>query len=82
MSRKGPELLTIYDCSGCKYLHSNIEDGKNVTKCRKLLGRVIKGSMDYRVLCGDREILKTPIDCPLLGKTEEDVSINTNIPIG
>ena len=82
MSRKGPELLTIYDCFGCKYLQSSIEDGKNVIKCRKLLGRVIKGSMDYRVLCGDREILKTPIDCPLLGKTEEDVSIATNIPIG
>ena len=38
--------------------------------------------MDYKILCGDREILKTPIDCPLLGKTEEDVSIATNIPIG
>jgi hypothetical protein len=38
--------------------------------------------MDYRVLCGDREILKTPIDCPLLGKTEEEVITTTNIPIG
>jgi hypothetical protein len=38
--------------------------------------------MDYRVLCGDREILKTPIDCPLLGRTEEEVIINIGMPIG
>ncbi len=80
MSRKGPELLTIYDCSGCKYLHSIIEDGKNIIKCRKLLGRVIRGYMDYMILYGDKEILKTPIDCPLLGRTEEEVIINNDTP--
>lgn len=81
MIRKGPKLLTIYDCTDCKFIHSTIENSKNVLKCRKLLGRVLHD--DYKVRYGDVEILQTPIDCPMLGRTEEEEIIYPeNTPIG
>jgi len=76
--QEGPKLLTSYSCTECTYLYLNYYQGTFskgwVPKCRKL-----DRELEENPKCCT-EFIKTPIDCPLLGKVQEyDVRFDKDV---
>lgn len=64
----GPKLQTFYTCTDCSFYRPTIANKTFTPKCLKL-ERVLEDS------CCSVHI-RTPIDCPLLGKTTEEEDMN------
>ena len=64
----GPKLQTFYTCVECTFYRPTVEAKIFRPKCLKL-GIILEDS------CCDAHV-KTPINCPLLGKTTEEEDMN------
>jgi len=68
--QEGPKLETFYNCVGCKHLYKKYEvtifsEGYSI-QCKKL-----DRELCLELMCCE-DYIKTPIDCPLIGKTKEE----------
>jgi hypothetical protein len=78
--QEGPKLQTFYTCkdrgSKCIYLYEEVNNDYNLLMCKK---------RQFSVHCSDIPLtyvnfVETPIDCPLLGKTQEyDVRFDKDV---
>jgi hypothetical protein len=79
--QEGPKLQTFYTCkdekSKCTNLYEEQDIDYNYFQC-KLLNHSFDGSSCLTL--EDTEFIKTPIDCPLLGKAQEyDVRFDKDV---
>ena len=76
----GPKLQTFYTCKDalhtCKYLYETYDQDTALfdAKCERLLFTIDEPYLHKA------DTIKTPIDCPLLGKTqEEDMNFDKDV---
>ncbi len=74
--QEGPKLETFYNCVGCKHLYIKyVETSSSVSynspACRRL-DRELNNELSFDSHEECLTYVKTPVDCPLLGKTKEE----------